>query len=131
MLKFLNILAVSVLVGSALFVYSIKYETILFAEQILKTKHQISSEQDAITRLEAEWAVLTRPERLQVLADQHTNLKLLSLDQIVQIADMPDRPPPVDSIGRKLESLGLAAPTNTPKDGQTAGGTSTPSATAR
>ncbi len=128
MWRLVNILAMAALVGSAAYAYTIKYETILFAEQILKTKHQIADQQDAIARLHAEWALLTRPERLQILAEQHTGLRKLEMSQIVQLADLPNRPPRVDTIGRKLESLGLAEPTNTPADRKTAGGATTPAA---
>ena len=127
MWRIVNLLAMAALIGSALYAYSIKYETILFAEQILKTKHQIGEEQDAIARLHAEWALLTRPERLQILADRHTDLKGMQLNQIVQPADLPNRPPKVDSIGRKLDSLGLAEPTNTPQDRHAGGSAATPS----
>ncbi|WP_131115725.1 cell division protein FtsL [Lichenihabitans psoromatis] len=127
MWRFVNILAVTILVASAGYAYSIKYETILFAEQIIKAKHQIADQQDAIARLHAEWALLTRPERLQALAEQHTNLRMLSLDQIVQLSELPDRPPKVDTIGRKLDSLGLAEPTNTPQDRRAGGSVATPS----
>ena len=128
MWRLVNILAMAALVGSAAYAYTIKYETILFAEQILKTKHQIADQQDAIARLHAEWALLTRPERLQILAEQHMGLRKLEMSQIVQLADLPNRPPRVDTIGRKLESLGLSEPTNTPADRKTAGGATTPAA---
>jgi hypothetical protein len=66
--------------------------------------------------LRAEWAHLIRPTRIQALADQHLDMKQLSVDQIVQVTDLPDRAPKVDSIGRKLELLGLSEPTNTPRN---------------
>ena len=128
MWRILNIFAVLGLVASAVYAYTVKYETILFSEQILKVKHQIAGEQDAIDRLRAEFALLTRPERLQVLAEKNLGLKLLSLDQIVQVADLPNRPPQVDSIGRKLDDLGLSQPTNTPVDHHAPGSAPTPSA---
>ena len=68
MLRLLNVVAVAALIGSAVFAYSIKYETILYAEQILKTRHLIAAEQDGIERLRAEWAILTRPDRLAALS---------------------------------------------------------------
>ena len=126
MWRLVNLLAVAVLVASATYAYSVKYETILFGEQVIKTRHDIQTEQDAIARLHAEWALLTRPERLQTLAEQHTGLKKLQLTQIVQLQDLPDRPPPVDSIGRKLDSLGLGVPTNTPADHHASGSAPTP-----
>ena len=129
MLRLLNVVAVAVLIGSAVFAYSVKYETILFAEQILKTRHLIAGEQDGIERLRAEWAILTRPDRLAVLADGALALRKLSLDQIVEASALPDPPPKVDSIGRKLDSLGLGEPTATPSDKHAGGSTPTPSST--
>lgn len=126
MWRILNLFAVLGLIGSSVYAYTVKYETILFAEQILKTKHQITAEQDGIDRLRAEWALLTRPERLQSLAERNLGLQRLSLDQIVQIADLPDRPPKIDSIGRKLADLGLGEPTNTPANRKAPGSATTP-----
>jgi cell division protein FtsL len=126
MWRILNVFAVLGLVASAVYAYTVKYETILFAEQIIKVKHQISAEQDAIDRLRAEWALLTRPERIQTLAEKNLGLHQLSLDQIVQVADIPQRPPKVDDIGRKLDDLGLGEPTNTPRAGKP-GSAATPS----
>jgi cell division protein FtsL len=128
MLRYLNVLAIAGLIGSAVYAYSIKYETMLFSEQIVKARQDIAREHDNIGMLRAEWAHLTRPERIQQLADQHLDLQGLSLDQIVKVTDLPDRPPKVDGIGRELESLGLGQPTNTPHDDKSAiGGAATPS----
>ena len=127
MLRILNVLAVAALIGSAVYAYSVKYETILYAEQILKTRHLIASEQDGIEKLKAQWAILTRPDRLATLADKGLNLQKLSLDQIVQAKDLPDPPPKVDSIGRKLDSLGLGEPTATPSTKTAGGSAATPS----
>jgi cell division protein FtsL len=108
MLRYLNVLAIGALVGSAVYAYSIKYETILYSEQIVKIQHQINAEQDKINMLRAEWSYLMRPERLQTLSDRHLDLQQLAHSQIILSAnEMPDQPPKVDSIGRKLEALGL------------------------
>lgn len=127
MWRILNIIAVAVLIGSAVYAYSVKYETILFGEMIVKTRHEIEAEQDAIERLRAEWAILTRPERLQAVAEHNLGLQRLSLDQIVEPADLPNPPPKVDAIGRKLEALGLGEPTATPSDRRKGGSAATPS----
>jgi cell division protein FtsL len=128
LLRYLNVLAIGALVGSALYAYSVKYETILFSEQIVKVQHAIEREQDRIATLRAEWAYVTRPERLQMLADKHLEMQQLATTQIVlSAAEFPDQPPKVDTIGRKLESLGLAEPTNTPPDARAAGRAVTPS----
>jgi cell division protein FtsL len=127
-LRYLNVLAIAALVGSALYAYSIKYETILFSEQIVKVQHSIEREQDRIAALRAEWAYITRPERLQALADKHLDMQQLGNNQIIiSAADLPDQPPKVDTIGRKLESLGLSEPTSTPRDVKASGSAVTPS----
>lgn len=115
MIRFLNIVAIAALIGSAVYAYTIKYETIYRAEQIAKMKHEIQVERDKIGVLRAEWAHLARPERVQELATKYLDLQQLSLGQIVPANALPDRAPRVDAIGRKLETLGLAEPTNTPR----------------
>lgn len=116
MIKLLHIVAIGALVSSALYAYSIKYETTLQAEQLQKLKAKAQREREAIAVLKAEWQFLNRPERLQALADKHLDLQPLAIAQIVRLSDIPNRGPKVDSIGRKLEDLGLGLPTETPKD---------------
>jgi cell division protein FtsL len=115
-IKLLHIIAIGALVSSALYAYSIKYETTLQAEQLQKLKAKAQRERDAIAVLKAEWQFLNRPERLQALADKHLDLQPLTTAQIVRLSDIPNRGPKVDSIGRKLEDLGLGLPTETPRD---------------
>lgn len=116
MIKLLHIIAIGALVSSALYAYSIKYETTLQAEQLQKLKSKAQREREAIAVLKAEWQFLNRPERLQALADKHLDLQPLQTTQIVRLSDIPNRGPKVDSIGRKLEDLGLGLPTETPRD---------------
>lgn len=113
--RYLNAIAVFALLGSAAYAYSIKYETILYASKIQKLKNANQRQQDHVSMLRAEWAHLSRPERIQTLADKHLQLQQLKLDQIVSFKDIPARPPKTDSIGRKLKLLGLDAPTSTPR----------------
>ena len=122
MIRFLNVAAIVALVGSAIYAYSIKYETIWYAEQIAKLNHRINVEKNEISLLRAEWAQLTRPERVQALAAKFLDLQALELAQIVRPADLPDRVPRVDSIGRKLDMLGLGDASSTPRNA-TAGAT--------
>lgn len=116
MVRILNILAIVALIGSAIYAYTIKYKTILHAETIVKLQHEIKLEQDEIRTLRAEWAHLTRPERIQALADKFLDLQPVAINQITPADILPGKAPKVDAIGRKLEALGLAEPTNTPMD---------------
>lgn len=116
MIKLLHVVAIGALVSSALYAYTIKYETTLEAEQLQKIRMKAQREKDAIAVLKAEWQYLNRPDRLQALADRHLDLQPFSVTQVVRIVDIPNRGPKVDAIGRKLEDLGLGVPTETPKD---------------
>lgn len=117
MLRFLNVVAIVALMGSAVYAYSIKYHTILRAEQIAKMKHEAKAERDAIAVLRAEWSFLTRPERVQQLADKYLDLQPLTVSQIVTAQSLPEKPERVDSIGRKLDALGLGGAATTPGSG--------------
>jgi cell division protein FtsL len=107
MLRFLNIAAILTLVGSALYAYSIKYQTSYRAEQIAKTRLEIKAERDAIGVLRAEWAFLTRPERVQQLADRYLDLQPLTVDKVVTARSLPERSAHVDAIANKIDALGL------------------------
>ncbi len=117
MWRLLNLVAVLGLLGSAVYAYTVKYETDPVRRADPQGQAPDRDEQDAIDRLRAEWALLTRPERLQALAEKRLGLQRLALgpDRPGR-PTCPNRPPKVDSIGRKLADLGLAEPTNTPRD---------------
>lgn len=123
MIKLLHVVAIGALVSSALYAYTIKYETTLEAEQFQKLKAKTQRERDAIAVLKAEWSYLSRPDRLQALADSHLDLQPFSVGQVVRLSDIPERGPKVDTIGRKLEDLGLGLPTETPRDRKASGAT--------
>jgi cell division protein FtsL len=116
MLRYLNVLSVLALVGPAIYAYSIKYETMRYSAEIVKLQHSIERENDRMGILRAEWAHLTRPGRVQALADRHLDMQAVSVDQVVKASDLPERVARVDTIGRKLELLGLAEPTFAPND---------------
>ena len=119
MLRFLNVLAIAALIGSAIYAYSIKYETILLCRADREAAASRSSaSRIAIAALRAEWALsdaartrsgagrqASRYAAARQQPDRHLGRRIL-----------PDQPPKVDTIGRKLEALGLAEPTNTPRD---------------
>ena len=56
MWRFLHVLAIGAVIASAAYVYGVKYQTIYASEQIVKTRHLIAKERDAILVLRAEYA---------------------------------------------------------------------------
>jgi len=116
MTKLLHFVAISALIASAGYAYSIKYDTLYYAEQVAKLKSKVQREREAIAVLQAEWQYLDRPDRLQAAADQHLDLQPLKIQQLARLSDLPNRPDRGDAIGLKLQALGLLEPTATPKD---------------
>ena len=119
MIRFLNAVAVLCLIASAAYAYSIKYETLYHSEQVAKLKTKVQRERDSIAVLRAEWQHLNRPDRLQAAVERHLDVQPTSIKQLARLADVPNRPPRSDEIGRKLEALLLAGATATPKDKRT------------
>ncbi len=68
-LRLMHAAAIAALIGSAAYAYGVKYRTIYAHEQMVKTRHLIAKEKDAINLLRAEYAHLARPDRIQELAD--------------------------------------------------------------
>lgn len=116
-IRIFHIAAIGALIASAVYAYSIKYDTIFLAEQVAKLKHQVKREKDMNAVLAAEWQRVTRPDRLQILAERHLDLRLMSTEQLVRASDFPQRQEKIDTIGRKLADLGLSEPTTTPSAG--------------
>jgi cell division protein FtsL len=119
MWRILHLLAIAAVIGSAAYVYSIKYTTIFAEEEVVKTRHLIARERNAISILRAEYAHLTRPDRIQAIADSVLGMQPLALNQIVKPTDIPEKAGKVDSIGQKLEALGLVGDSATPNSGVT------------
>jgi hypothetical protein len=100
--------AILLLIGSAVYVYKIKYDTMALTSEVSRLNKMIAAEQDKIDQLKAEWQGLNRPDRLQKLVEANLDLVPLSTQQIVRWQDVPDRPAEADMIGDKLSTLGLS-----------------------
>ncbi|WP_019905499.1 hypothetical protein [Methylobacterium sp. 77] len=110
MIRLLNVVAILGLIGSAIYAYSIKYDTLYQAGQVSKAKSQLHKERQAIAVLRAEWQLLTRPDRLQAAVERHLALEPIGVNHLGRLADLPVRPDRGDEIGR------LLAATATPKE---------------
>ncbi|MGL4323194.1 MAG: cell division protein FtsL [Beijerinckiaceae bacterium] len=115
-LRILHVAAIGGLLSSALYAYSIKYETTLQGEKLAKLKHKMQREKDAIAILRAEWQLLNTPERLQDFAKRVPDLIPLQVHQVGTVAELPMRQNKADEIGKKLDLLGIAEPTVTPRE---------------
>ncbi len=115
MLKIINSLLVMTLLGAAFVVYSLEYSIRQGERDIARVEKQTLEARETIALLQAEWSLLSRPERLQRLAIQYLNLEPMAARQMVTARSLavrlPERPAPDpsktsrDPIARMLEGL--------------------------
>jgi len=94
-LRLLHLVVIAGLVSAAAYVYKIKFDATMQAEQVAKVRHDIRRERDAIASLRAQWARLDNPTRIQDLADRHLNLRPVEATQFDDFGRLPVRPPQI------------------------------------
>ena len=108
-LRLLNFCVIGALVLAAAWVYRIKFDATVQAEQLAKLRTEVRRERDAIAALRAEWGELDNPARVQALADRFLHLKPIAPTQFDTLDNLPDRPAeqPIaasDPIGSMIEN---------------------------
>jgi cell division protein FtsL len=104
MLRAFNAILVVAVLISAFVLYSLEHAIRGEERNIAKLESQIANERETIALLNAEWSNLTRPERLQMLAEKNLGLKPVSPDQYVSASDLQARVPAEPVV--KLEEKG-------------------------
>jgi len=118
-MRLLNVLVIAALVLAAAYVYRIKFQSTLQAEQVAKLRTQVRRERDVLAALRAEWAKLDNPRRIQGLARRHLTLKPIVPTQFSRFEQLPERPPQLakpgddDPIASILETIEPPAPPTT------------------
>jgi cell division protein FtsL len=81
----------SILGVASMGLYHVKYRVQGLEHQLTAARSALETEQAAIHVLEAEWAYLNRPERLQALAERHLAMTPVTAGQIVDLDRLPYR----------------------------------------
>ena len=92
MLKTLNILLVTVMLGAAAYTYGIKHDAELLEAEVAKIDRKIKLEKETISLLQADWTLLDQPGRLQQLVEvyaEELKLQPIQPDQIVEPDELP------------------------------------------
>lgn len=84
-----NAASIAVLGLTAAGTYTLKHNVEQTAQQLRSLKSEIADEQDNISVLNAEWAHLNRPERLEELSRRYLTLEPLPSNRIVAPEDVP------------------------------------------
>lgn len=105
MFKLANFTLVLVTLGTASVLYNLEHTTRSHERIIVKAKAEMVDNAEAIKLLKAEWSSLTRPERIQLMAEKHLGMKRLEPDQIVSAAELPAR---LDAFAKSADPKGKA-----------------------
>lgn len=93
----LYIFGVCLVVGSAFWSYRMTYGTQDMMDAVRALRAEIRAEREAIAVLEAEWAWMNAPARLEALAEAHRPrlaLRPMTPDRFADLAEVAE--PPVD-----------------------------------
>jgi hypothetical protein len=88
-LRFSTIIWMILIVVAAFGLYGVKYRVQALQEQVTLTERKLREENEALHVLQAEWAYLKRPSRLQQLSENHTPLKPMQSKQISELDSIP------------------------------------------
>jgi cell division protein FtsL len=107
MLRVLHVLSILFLVGAAVAVYKLKYESTYDAQRVAKLRNEIRVERERLSTLKAEWSRLASPQRIQDLAARHLGMKPLEVARISDFSNLPERAPGSDGdpIGEFIDTL--------------------------
>jgi hypothetical protein len=106
-LRVLNFVVIGALVLAAAYVYRIKFEATVQAEQLAKLRDEVRHEGDRIAALRAQWGELDDPVRIQALAEQFLKLKPIAATQFDTFDHLPDQPPDYLRPGSKDPIAGM------------------------
>ena len=110
-LRVINFIVIGALVLAAAYVYRIKFEATVQAENFAKLRGEVRHERDRIAALRAEWGQLDNPARIEALAKRYLQLKPITPTQFDPLDHLPERPPQYlradskDPIGGMIDNL--------------------------
>lgn len=117
--RILAVLLIAAVVGTAGFLYDVKFHSMRLSKRVEVLARDIERERDAIAILKAEWSYLNQPARLQQLVSRHfKDMKTVDVNQMVLAHELPERPLDlglfIDQLGPEGEGF-LPIPVPVPK----------------
>ncbi len=91
--KFFNACLMLVVLVSGFILYSLEHSTRGLERNITKLERGISEERESIKVLGAEWSSLTRPDRLQKLAQENLKLQTVAASQFISEGELAEKVP--------------------------------------
>lgn len=87
-MRFSSIMWFAIVAFAAVLLYSVKFQVQAMDAEVAALHRQIDAERASIQVLQAEWAFLSRPERIRVLADKHLDMVPVGGAQMMDLADV-------------------------------------------
>ena len=94
MIRTTDIALFTLMIAAAAGTYKIKAEANQKQREIVRIEQQIAFEEDTIDLLEADWSMLTQPDRLQKLVEKHAGelaLQPIEARQVISVKDVPEK----------------------------------------
>ncbi len=92
-MRILTSFAIALLLVVSYGLYQLKYSVETLRERAVALDRQIAVDEDSIDVLQAEWALLTRPQRLQKLSGRFLDLTPMQPEQIAMLPDLIGKTP--------------------------------------
>lgn len=95
MFRTTDVVLIAVMISAAAFTYNTKHQAENTLDTMRNLEEKVSIEKDTIDVLNADWSLLTQPNRLQKLVEiYHGELELepVGAEQIVDADELPARP---------------------------------------
>lgn len=108
-MRIVTVITLLLLLGVSYGLYQLKYQVEGLQDRATALNRQIAEDQRAIKVLQAEWAYLTRPQRLQRLSDQFLHLEPVAVHQIAAMDELRLKDDPA-APGGLVPDLPEAAP---------------------
>lgn len=93
MVRITDILLISAVVAGAVWTYEIKHQSEQSAKTLANLRTQLNSQNTKIGLLEADWAIMTNPTRLERIARDFSEQLLLRPMESSQIILLDELPP--------------------------------------
>jgi hypothetical protein len=91
-LRVLNLGVIAILVLAAAYVYRVKFDATVQAEQLARLRGELRHERDTIAALRAQWEQLDSPARIETLAKRYLPLRPIAPTQFDALDRLPERP---------------------------------------
>ena len=107
MLKTFDIIMILVMISAAAVTFRIKANSEAELREVRRLERQIAHEEDSIDLLDADWALLTQPSRIQKLVDAHKDAlgmhptdstRVTTVDAVPEKGLIPEGDPIADAI---------------------------------